>query len=44
MMYSIEYAYRVDVRGESIDDHYVLTVKYITLGYATMRSNPGIDG
>jgi len=44
MMYYDWYAYRVDVRGENIDDHYVLTVKYITLGYAAMRSTPGIDG
>jgi len=38
---TIEYAYRVDVRGENIDDHYLLRAKYITLGYAAMKSIQG---
>lgn len=40
----IEYAHRVDIRGENINDDYVLRAKYITLGYAAMKSIPGIDG
>ena len=28
----------------NIDDHYALRAKYITLGYAAIKSIPGIDG